>query len=61
MSEIGLSVRLFSCLKAADCIEYTVKDFFEKIKISDTMQFRNFGKKSLNELEALAKEVSISW
>ena len=61
MSEIGLSIRLSTILKSADCIEYTVKDFFEKIKIIDTMKFRNFGKKFLNELEALAQEVGISW
>ncbi|HPK04424.1 MAG TPA: DNA-directed RNA polymerase subunit alpha [Bacteroidales bacterium] len=50
LSDLGLSVRAFNCLKAAD-IE-TLGDLVVYNK-NDLLKFRNFGKKSLAELEEL--------
>jgi DNA-directed RNA polymerase subunit alpha len=53
LSELDLSVRAYNCLKSAD-----VKTLGElaSLEISDMMKFRNFGKKSLTELEQLIEE-----
>jgi len=48
LSDLDLSVRAFNCLKAADV--KTLGDL-ARLEISDMMKFRNFGKKSLAELE----------
>lgn len=53
LSDLDLSVRAFNCLKAADI--KTLGDLAQ-LEISDMMKFRNFGKKSLSELEALMEE-----
>ena len=50
LSDLDLSVRAYNCLKAADV--KTLGDL-AKLEISDMMKFRNFGKKSLAELEAV--------
>ena len=50
LSELDLSVRAYNCLKAADI--RTLGDLVA-LDISDMMKFRNFGKKSLAELEQL--------
>jgi DNA-directed RNA polymerase subunit alpha len=50
LSEMGLSVRAFNCLKAAEI--KTLGDLVQ-LKVSDMAQFRNFGKKSLKELQDL--------
>jgi DNA-directed RNA polymerase subunit alpha len=50
LADLGLSVRAFNCLKAA---EVKTLDDLAGLKISDMAKFRNFGKKSLKELEEL--------
>ncbi len=50
LTELDLSVRAYNCLKAADI--RTLGDLVQ-LEISDMMKFRNFGKKSLTELEQL--------
>ena len=57
LSDLDLSVRAYNCLKAAD-----VKSLGDlaKLEISDMMKFRNFGKKSLAELEQLIQEKGLT-
>lgn len=58
LSDLDLSVRAFNCLKAAN-----VKNLSDlvKLEVNDMMKFRNFGKKSLTELENLVKEKKLSF
>ncbi|MEM6297908.1 MAG: DNA-directed RNA polymerase subunit alpha [Bacteroidota bacterium] len=58
LSELDLSVRAYNCLKAAN-----VKTLGElvSLEISDMMKFRNFGKKSLTELEQLVAEKNLTF
>merc|ERR1712078_118655 len=58
LSDLDLSVRAFNCLKAANIKK--LSDLV-KLEISDMMKFRNFGKKSLAELEALVSEKNLSF
>jgi len=53
LSDLDLSVRAYNCLKAADI--KTLGDLVS-YEIADLLKFRNFGKKSLSELEELARE-----
>ena len=53
LSDLDLSVRAYNCLKSADV--RTLGDLV-RLEISDMMKFRNFGKKSLTELEQLVAE-----
>ena len=48
LNDLDLSVRAYNCLKAADV--RSLGDLV-RLEISDMMKFRNFGKKSLAELE----------
>lgn len=50
LSELDLSVRAYNCLKAAEI--RTLGDLVS-FNIADLLKFRNFGKKSLSELEEL--------
>lgn len=58
LSDLDLSVRAYNCLKAAD-----VKSLGNLVglEISDMMKFRNFGKKSLAELEQLIQEKALTF
>ena len=56
LTDLDLSVRAYNCLKAADI--KTLGDL-AKLEISDMMKFRNFGKKSLAELEQLMAEKNL--
>jgi len=58
LSELDLSVRAYNCLKAADV--RTLGDLVN-LEISDMMKFRNFGKKSLAELEQLVAEKGLTF
>ena len=58
LSDLELSVRAYNCLKAADV--KTLGDL-ASLEISDMMKFRNFGKKSLTELELLMTEKNLSF
>ncbi len=53
LPDLDLSVRAFNCLKSAE-----IKSLGElvKLEIADMMKFRNFGKKSLTELEQLVAD-----
>lgn len=58
LAELDLSVRAFNCLKAAD-----IKSLGDLVSynIADLLKFRNFGKKSLTELEELVAEKSLTF
>ncbi len=58
LADLDLSVRAYNCLKSAD-----VRTLGElaKLEISDMMKFRNFGKKSLTELEQLIDEKGMTF
>ena len=58
LAELGLSVRAFNCLKAAEV--KTLSDL-AGLEVSDMMKFRNFGKKSLKELEELIANKNLSF
>lgn len=58
LSDLDLSVRAYNCLKAADV--RTLGDL-ARLEVSDMMKFRNFGKKSLTELENLMAEKSLTF
>jgi DNA-directed RNA polymerase subunit alpha len=58
LNDLDLSVRAYNCLKAADV--KTLGDL-AKLEISDMMKFRNFGKKSLAELEQLIAEKGLTF
>ena len=56
--EMNLSVRALNCLKAAD-VE-TLGDLVQYSK-TDLLKFRNFGKKSLSELDDLLESLNLSF
>lgn len=58
LADLDLSVRAYNCLKAADV--RTLGDLVS-LEISDMMKFRNFGKKSLTELEQLVAEKDLTF
>ena len=58
LSEMGLSVRALNCLKTAEVQTLGELVSFNK---SDLLKFRNFGKKSLTELEALVDEKGLTF
>ncbi len=58
LNDLDLSVRAYNCLKAADV--RTLGDLVN-LEISDMMKFRNFGKKSLAELEQLVAEKNLTF
>ena len=58
LTDLDLSVRAYNCLKAADI--KTLGDL-ASLDISDMMKFRNFGKKSLAELEQLIIDKNLTF
>ena len=58
LNDLDLSVRAYNCLKAADV--RTLGDL-ASLEISDMMKFRNFGKKSLAELEQLIQDKNLTF
>lgn len=58
LHDLDLSVRAYNCLKAAGV--KTLGDLVQ-LEISDMMKFRNFGKKSLAELEQLVAEKGLTF
>lgn len=58
LSELDLSVRAFNCLKAAEI--RTLADLVS-YNIADMLKFRNFGKKSLTELEELVATKNLTF
>ena len=58
LADMNLSVRALNCLKAAD-VE-TLGDLVQYNK-TDLLKFRNFGKKSLTELDDLLESLNLSF
>ncbi|MCD7938052.1 MAG: DNA-directed RNA polymerase subunit alpha, partial [Tannerellaceae bacterium] len=58
LADMDLSVRALNCLKAAD-----VETLGELVKFNknDLLKFRNFGKKSLTELDELLESLNLSF
>jgi len=58
LSDMGLSVRAFNCLKAAD-----IDTFADLVSYSraELMKFRNFGRKSLGEIDVLVERMKLSF
>ena len=58
LSDMGLSVRAFNCLKAAD-----IDTFADLVSYSrnELMKFRNFGRKSLSEIDLLVEKMKLSF
>ena len=58
LSDMGLSVRAYNCLKAAD-----IETFADLVSYSrqELMKFRNFGRKSLNEIDILIEKMKLSF
>jgi len=58
LSDMGLSVRAYNCLKAAD-----IDTFADLISYSrpELMKFRNFGRKSLNEIDLLVEKMKLTF
>ena len=58
LTEFGLSVRALNCLKTAEVFTLGELVSFKK---SDMLKFRNFGKKSLTELEDLIEDKGLTF
>jgi len=58
LTDLNLSVRAFNCLKAADI--QTLGDLVNH-DVADLLKFRNFGKKSLAELEEIVREKGLTF
>lgn len=58
LTEFGLSVRALNCLKTAEVFTLGELVSFKK---SDMLKFRNFGKKSLTELEDLVEAKGLTF
>jgi len=58
VAELELSVRAANCLAAADII--TIKDLVTKSE-PEMLKYRNFGRKSLNEIKAILVEMGLSF
>ncbi len=58
LADVGLSVRAYNCLKAAD-----IDTFADLVSYSraELMKFRNFGRKSLNEIDLLIEKANLSF
>lgn len=56
LQDLDLSVRAYNCLKSADI--RTLGELV-RLEIADMMKFRNFGKKSLTELEQLVQDKNL--
>ena len=58
LADMGLSVRAFNCLKAANIETFADLVSYQR---SELMKFRNFGKKSLNEIDLLVEKWNLSF
>lgn len=58
LSELGLSVRAYNCLKAAEID--TLADLVSYTR-PELMKFRNFGRKSLNEIDILVEKMKLTF
>jgi len=58
VDELELSVRSSNCLRAANI--QTIKDLVTKSE-QDMLKYRNFGRKSLNEISTILEEMNLSF
>jgi DNA-directed RNA polymerase subunit alpha len=58
VSDLELSVRSYNCLQAAEI--KTIRDLVQKTE-QDMLKYRNFGKKSLDEIKEILAEMSLSF
>jgi DNA-directed RNA polymerase subunit alpha len=58
VDELELSVRSSNCLRAANI--QTIQDLVTKSE-SDMLKYRNFGRKSLNEIGTILEDMSLSF
>ncbi len=58
VEEIELTVRSANCLKAAGITQ--LRDLVSRTE-AEMLQYRNFGRKSLNELQKILEENNLSW
>ncbi len=58
LTDLDLSVRAYNCLRAANI--QTLGDLVSN-DVADLLKFRNFGKKSLSELEDLVREKGLTF
>ena len=58
LSDMGLSVRAYNCLKAANIDTFADLVVYSRAEL---MKFRNFGRKSLNEIEILVDKMKLSF
>ena len=58
LSDMGLSVRAYNCLKAAEIDSFADLVSYQR---SELMKFRNFGRKSLNEIDLLVEKMKLSF
>ena len=58
LSDMGLSVRAYNCLKAANIDTFAYLVSYSR---SELMKFRNFGRKSLNEIDQLVEKMKLSF
>ena len=58
LSDMGLSVRAFNCLKAADIDTFADLVSYSR---SELMKFRNFGRKSLSEIDLLVEKMKLNF
>ena len=58
LSDVGLSVRAYNCLKAADIDTFADLVSYPRAEL---MKFRNFGRKSLNEIDLLVEKMKLSF
>ena len=58
LSDMGLSVRAYNCLKAANIDTFADLVSYSR---SELMKFRKFGRKSLNEIDQLVEKMKLSF
>ncbi|MCQ2142432.1 MAG: DNA-directed RNA polymerase subunit alpha [Bacteroidales bacterium] len=58
LSDMGLSVRAYNCLKAADIDTFADLVSYSR---SELMKFRNFGRKSLSEIDILLERMKLTF
>jgi DNA-directed RNA polymerase subunit alpha len=58
VAELELSVRSSNCLEAANIA--TIRDLVTKTE-SDMLKYRNFGRKSLNEIKDILADMGLSF
>lgn len=60
LKEQKISIRLLNCLKSENLEDFTLKELSEKYKKNDLYKFRNFGKKSVQEIDDLITMAGIT-